>query len=414
MDAQGGSLTTGIRLWRRPCGEVVALFHDSSRLSGLRRHGEQSDRLGSIGRLAGGIAHDLNNILMVITSYTGLIRRKGRPAAPVAGFLDEIGKASARAVRLTDQLLAFAQRQALQPRPADLGTLVRDRLPRLREILGPAVRIETDLPAGLPTVAVDVDKFAEVLDQLAFNARDAMPSGGAVIIETARADDPAGRGEAGSGPGPFVALAFSDTGHGMAPEVCDGIFEPFFTTKGKGKGTGMGMAMAYGFVRQSGGDVVCSSQPALGTVIRILLPVSEPGEAVSAPESADPAAFSGKGRRVLVIEDEEAVLSTIVTILETLDISVQSARTGEEAVKLAQGRKARPDLIISDVILPGMDGKQAVEIILKAHPGIPVLYMSGFSGSLLAERGILPPGLVYLQKPFTVETLIARIAGLLR
>jgi len=353
--------------------------------------------------------------LMVIASYAGLLKQKAGLSASSAGFLDEIHKAEARAVLLTDQLLAFAQRQVLQPVPVDLVQLIRACIPRLKEILGSSVRLEEILPESLPNVQLDEAKFALALEQLALNARDVMPNGGTVIIEAAPFDDNSEHkiSHSWSLPGPFVQLTFSDTGEGMRAEQRDRIFDPCFTTKAKGKGSGMGMAVVYGLIRQLGGDIACESQPMIGTTIRMLLPVTSSASRSMQQHTDLGTDIDGRGRTILVIEDEQAVLSSVGLILRNMGFDIISAESGESALATVAELSRAPDLIISDVVLPGIDGRQTVHRIHAMRPGIPVIFMSGFSNNVLAHHGVLPKELHFIPKPFDIEVLISKIRSAL-
>ena len=399
-----------VMLCRAGPEQALAFLRDVTLAERETKHARLMDRLASIGKLAGGTAHDLNNILMVITSYTALLEKRLPPSGVEPGFLQEIKKAAGRAVALTDQLLAFARRQSLQPRTLDLTRFIEERRDGLAGLAGPNARMEFILSARLPAVEADPDKLALVLEHLTSNARDALPAGGNIIIETSefQADAEILKAYPLMSPGRYAALTFTDTGIGMPPDVRDRIFEPFFTTKPKGKGTGMGMAMVYGIVRQSGGFIYCSSEPEIGTTIRIFLPATE--EPAAAKPGTVPAVameVHGRDRTVLVIE--EMVLSSIGIILKIAGFQVLAAGSGEDACSMAAGLNSPPDLIISDVILPGMDGRQAVEKILAASPGIPIIYMSGYNDNVISKHGIVPADVHYLPKPFDVQTLMFKI-----
>jgi two-component system, cell cycle sensor histidine kinase and response regulator CckA len=408
-----------VMLCRTGSGQALAFLRDVTLAAREAKYARLVDRLVSIGKLAGGTAHDLNNILMVITSYTALLEKRLPASGVEPRFLQEIKKAVGRAVALTDQLLAFARRQSLQPKTLDLTRFIEDRRDRLAGLAGPCARMEFILSDRLPAVEADPEKLVLVLDHLTSNARDALSSDGNIIIETSEFQADAGTLNAFPlmPPGRYAALTFTDTGSGMPPEVRDRIFEPFFTTKPKGKGTGMGMAMVYGIVKQSGGFIYCSSELEIGTTLQIFLPAVEgtaeaKAEAVGEP-SADAEEVRGRGRAVLVIEDEEAVLSSMGIILKTAGFQVLAAGSGEDACALAGGLERPPELIISDVVLPGMDGRQAVEKILDASPGIPVIYMSGYSDNVISKHGIVPADVHYLPKPFDVQTLMRKIREVL-
>jgi two-component system, cell cycle sensor histidine kinase and response regulator CckA len=367
----------------------------------------QARKLESIGRLAGGIAHDFNNMLTVILGYVEYAASSVSPESEVASDLREIRKAADRSVALTSQLLAFARQQVIQPTVVDLNAVVRDIDKLLRRLLGEDVEIVSQLAAtGL--VKVDRNQFEQVLLNLATNARDSMPRGGHLTIRSADVDldHESAATHPGLMPGPHVMIAVSDSGCGIAAKDLPQIFEPFFTTKELGKGTGLGLAMVYGVIRQNHGAITVRSELAHGTTLEILLPV-----AVGEPERrrTRPEAERGGAETLLLVEDEVAVRTIALTALRRAGYQVISASDGVEALAVASAHDGPIDLLVTDVVMPKMGGEQLARELALLRPGIPVLFVSGYADSFVVEDRVAGNGSAFLQKPFTLSTLVERV-----
>ena len=368
----------------------------------LQRRLAQVQRLETIGRLAGGVAHDFNNLLTVIRGYADLLRaERNEPAAAMA--VAEISKAADRAAELTAQLLTVSRRQIIRPRALDLNHSVRETEDMLRRLVGEDVEVATALDADLGRVYADPGQIHQVLMNLAANARDAMPGGGRLLIETAnvRFDDDYVRSHPETVPGPAVLLAVTDSGTGMTDDVRQRIFEPFFTTKEKGRGTGLGLATVYGIVRQSGGWIWVYSEPGQGTTFKIYFPRIDAAPAPEEPAAEVPAV--GGTETVLLVEDQEAVRKLVCQVLGSKGYRVLAAADGNEAVGVAEAQAGAIDLLLTDVILPGMNGQQVADRVRERHPGVRVLFASGYTENVIAHRGVLKPGVTYLPKPFSPE-----------
>ena len=384
---------------------VGQLIVDHTRLEGQLR---QAHKMEAVGQLAGGVAHDFNNLLTVIAGYAALMTENPahRQALPE---LREIELAAKRAARLTQKLLAFSRKQVLQPRTINLNTVVMGMEEMLRRLIAEHIQMVTILASGLGNVRADPNQIEQVILNLALNARDAMPEGGRLIIETRNA-----RLERAAGPvapGSYVTLSVSDTGHGMDTGTRARIFEPFFTTKEPGKGTGLGLATVYGIVEQSGGTITVDSSPGAGAVFRVYLPVDEAGEDQAQPRLAR-AAQPARPGSVLLVEDEAPLRKLVSTILSAAGYRVIEAASGDEA--LARAAAAGPiDLLLTDVVMPSMSGPELVSRLRSGWPELAVLYMSGYDRELLGQKP--PEGATeVLPKPFTPRELLARINELLQ
>jgi PAS domain S-box-containing protein len=376
----------------------------------------QAQKMEAIGQLAGGVAHDFNNILGVIVGYADMLLNDLGPGHPGARRLEQIHKAADRATALTRQLLAFSRKQILQPRVLDLNAVVAEVEAMLVRLIGASIQIVTAPARGLGRVKADPGQLEQVIVNLAVNARDAMPQGGKLTIETADVslDETFARAHQGAQTGPHVMLAVSDTGCGMDALTVSHIFEPFFTTKEKGKGTGLGLSTVYGIVKQSGGYVAVYSEPGRGTTFKVYLPrVEEPLERPHAPApSAAPAARRAAGT-VLLVEDEAALRSMIQEILEEAGYTVLASATPEEAITAARSHPGAVHLMLSDVVMPGMGGRDLAAQVSALRPGLRVLYMSGYTDEAIVHHGMLDAGTQFLQKPFTSEALLGRVHDLL-
>jgi two-component system, cell cycle sensor histidine kinase and response regulator CckA len=385
----------------------------------LERQLQQSQRLESLGQLAGGVAHDFNNLLGVISNYASFVTdaaadlEQGPVRDSVQADTEQIQLAAERAAGLTHQLLAFARREVVQPRVLSLNETVSNVDKLLQRTLGEHVKLVTTLEPDLDLVLADPGQLEQILVNLAVNARDAMPGGGQLAIETANADvdEAYAVSRADLPPGRYVVLKISDTGSGMPQEVIDRAFEPFFTTKPKGEGSGLGLATVYGIVAQAGGNIRIYSEPGLGTSITILLPVTE-----QAPDSAGlqaSAVGDGGDERVLVVEDEDAMREVTRRILTRHGYQVTVAASGPEAISAVQSGPEPVDILVTDVVMPGMQGREVAERITEMQPGIRVLFMSGYTQGLLSAQGVLAEGINLIEKPFTEASLVNKVRAVL-
>ena len=372
----------------------------------------QAQRLESIGRLAGGVAHDFNNMLMAIGGYAETLSADLDSGDPSQQGFAGIRQAVDQAAALTRQLLAFSRNQELRPTVIDLRELVATVEPLLRRLLGERIRLDIRPSAELWPALADRTKLESVLVNLSVNARDAMPGGGTITIETANVelDETYASSHAEVVPGPYAMIAVSDTGTGIDDETASHIFEPFFTTKEVGKGTGLGLATVYGTVRQSGGHIWVYSEPGRGTSFKIYLPRSEAAVTTEAPPQAalsrpvPIAASASKDTTVLLVEDEQVVRDMVVAALERRGYGVLPVASAEAAIDLLGRPDAVVDLMLSDVVMPGMSGPELVAQVWRARPELPTIFMSGYTG-LTMERGQIPDGVTVLEKPFTGDRL---------
>ncbi len=373
----------------------------------LREQLARAQRMESVGRLAGGVAHDLNNMLAPILALTDLMLRDAPAGTSQAEDLADVKRAAERARDLTRQLLAFGRKQVLALREVDLRELLAELERLLRRTIREDVRIDLRLPPRLGLVRADPGHLEQVIMNLAVNAQQAMPQGGQLTIEAADATLAAGQAR-GVPAGDWVALSVSDTGAGMAAEVLERVFEPFYTTKREGEGTGLGLAIVHGVVSQHGGHVVAESQPGRGATFRIYLPQVPAGRPALTPAPA--AALPPRpGATVLVAEDEDVVRHAVVRLLERMGCRVLEARDAAACRRLAAEAGGAIDLLVTDVVMPDMNGRRLHQLLEEVQPGLKVLFMSGYAGDVLSQRGVLEDGLEYLQKPFTLEALEAAV-----
>ena len=373
----------------------------------------QAQKMESIGRLAGGVAHDFNNILTAILSYAELSLMKLPEHDPLRGHLISIQEASEKAATLTHQLLAFSRRQVLEMKVVDLNDVIRGLAKMLTRMIGEDMPLELRTGATTSFVRADEGQIEQVLMNLAVNARDAMPSGGRFVIETADAnpDDAVLKSQGVADPGQYVMLSVTDSGAGMSAEVRERIFEPFFTTKELGRGTGLGLATVYGIVKQHGGHIIVDSEPGKGTIFRILLPLTAgPGP----QQAAEPSGPLPEGTEtLLVVEDDELVRGLIDEVLAPLGYRVLTTASGDEALKTSDSFPGHVDLLLTDVVMPGMNGRQLAEVMRTRRPGIKVLFMSGYTQDALSTQGILEPGVALIHKPLRAGTLARQIRQVL-
>jgi len=374
----------------------------------------QAQKMEAVGRLAGGVAHDFNNLLTSISGNVALAMLDLAPHEPLFRTMSEINEAADRAASLTRQLLAFSRRQIIEPRVISLSDLVGGLRGMLARLIGEDVEIRWFLAPGTGQVKADPSQIEQVVINLCVNARDAMPDGGKLTIETSnvRPDAAYTATHPNIAPGDYVLLAVSDTGHGMNDETRRRLFEPFFTTKPKDKGTGLGLAMSYGIVRQHGGSIEVYSETGQGTTFKIYLPrVFEPAERREAPKPAG--TMPTGAETVLIVEDEEIVKAIAAKILKRQGYTVLEAASGEEALALTASYREPIDLLVTDVIMPGMHGRELAERLLALRPGLKVLYTSGYTENVIAHRGVLDEGVDFLGKPYSPRSLGEKVRAVL-
>ena len=377
--------------------------------SRLEEQFRQAQKLESIGRLAGGIAHDFNNLLTVINGYSemGLGMVHG---GSLHDCLAEIRKAGERAAGLTHQLLAFSRKQVVEPQPVDLNEVILDSYKMLRRVVGEDIEMIIDLDRETGQVMADPGQLHQVLLNLVVNARDAMPTGGRLTLRTSRwqMEQSAAASFPGAGAGPYVVMEVSDTGVGMTEDVQQKMFDPFFTTKPKGAGTGLGLSTVYGIVQQSGGWIGVESQPGMGATFRIGLPLRTHMGSQLRRDELPPAQLEGT-ETVLVVEDQEDVRKLVLAVLQEYHYRTLEASSGSEALEIVEGYDGPIHLMLTDLIMPGMTGKQTADRLRAVRPEMKVLYMSGYSDDVISRRGMLDAGIDYIAKPFTPETLARKI-----
>jgi two-component system cell cycle sensor histidine kinase/response regulator CckA len=374
----------------------------------------QSQKMEAVGQLAGGVAHDFNNLLGVILGYTGLMLDHLSPDDPNHKAIEEIQKAGDRAALLTRQLLAFSRKQVLQPKSLDLNTVVAGTEKLLQRLIGEHIELLVILSPALTRVKADAGQLEQIIMNLAVNARDAMPTGGKLTIETSNVEfcDEYVAQHPTTGLGPHVMLAVSDTGHGMDAVTKAHMFEPFFTTKEFGKGTGLGLSTVYGIVKQSGGSIWVYSEVGLGTTFKIYLPCV--GPILEIASSGDrPESVEGGSQTILVVEDEAALLRVTQQSLEAVGYTILAAHCPAEAIRISESHPGPIHLLVSDVIMPKMNGAQLATVLSAQRPEMKVLYVSGYTDDTIVRHGVLEPGLAFLQKPFSPKTLARKVCELL-
>src|SRR5579862_433102 len=370
-----------------------------------------AQQLEAIGRLAGGVAHDFNNILSIIMGHGELLRAGADEQAREG--LEQIRRAADRAASLTQQLLAFSRKQVLQPKVLDLNEAAAEVQKMLARVIGEDIELIAVLHPSLDPVKADPGQVEQVLMNLAVNARDAMPHGGKLVMETANVDVDAERGrELDLVPGRYVMLIVTDTGHGMDSETLAHIFEPFFTTKPRGKGTGLGLATVYGIVKQSGGSIQVKTEKGRGTDFRIYLPAAEDRPRKASPPVAAVKVAGGK-ETILIVEDEPDLRELTRVFLEGYGYKVLQAASAEQAIQVADGFSERIDLLLTDVIMPGLSGRQLAEAILRSRPQTKIVYMTGYTDDMVVQHKVLEPGVNLLQKPFGRVELALKVRSTL-
>jgi PAS domain S-box-containing protein len=393
---------------------AFAIVRDVTERNRLERQFHQAQKMDAVGRLAGGVAHDFNNLLTVISGYANFLEEGVREDPRLATFVGEIDKAANRAATLVRQLLAFSRKQIVSPRVLNPNVVVSDMGNMLRRLIGEDVELVTVLAPDLWSVETDPAQIDQVIMNLAVNARDAMPDGGSLTIETGNVeiDEERARSHMGLAPGPHVLLAVSDTGTGMDEDTQAHIFEPFFTTKGEGKGTGLGLATVYGVVKQNRGSIYVYSEPGHGTTFKLYLPRARGEAEAMEPAAAMPGARGGP-ETILVVEDNPQVRRFVCSALGGFGYRVLEADGSAAAVALCEGEAGGIDLMVTDVVMPEMSGRKLALRLEAVCPRMKVLYISGYTDSAITNHGILERGLSFLQKPFSSEALARRVREIL-
>ncbi len=389
-----------------------------SALEQAREQLYQAQKMEAIGQLTGGVAHDFNNLLTVILGNLEIARdnlESGREGAVMRALraVNNGVRGAQRAATLTQRLLSFSRRQALEPKTVDVNKVVAGAADFLQQSLGENIQVEMVRSSGLWRVEADPTHLETAIFNVALNARDAMANGGRLTIETANTylDERYCAGQVDVKPGQYVQIAVTDTGDGMSKEVIDRAFEPFFTTKIVGQGTGLGLSQVYGFVKQSGGHVRIYSEPGEGTTVKIYLPRQFDAGAVEVETSEEPA--DGVGETILVVEDDQDVREYVVELVRTLNYRVLSAADADGALAILDKRAEPVDFLLTDVVLPGINGRQLAEQVQARFPGMKILFMTGYSRNAIIHHGRLDPGVEMIQKPFTKDAIALRIRDLL-
>jgi CheY-like chemotaxis protein len=374
----------------------------------------QSQKLEAIGQLAGGVAHDFNNLLTAINGYSSLALQRLDDNHPIRSYLEEVKKAGDRAANLTRQLLAFGRKQMLQPLALNLNDVVADMSKMLRRLIGEDIQFTAKFDPELMRIKADPGQIEQVLVNLVVNARDAMPQGGQLTIETANIEvdrEYAGK-HFGAPPGSYVMLAVSDTGVGMDEDTKARIFEPFFTTKEKGKGTGLGLSTVYGIIKQSGGNIWVYSEPGRGSSFKVYLQQFEAATGATEKATVEPVAQGGS-ETILLVEDEDVVRGLARKILEQSGYRVLDARNGTEAIRISREHAEAIQLLLTDVVMPEISGKEIAERLTVLRPTIRVLYMSGYTDEAIVHHGVIDANVEFIQKPFTPMALVRKVRAVL-
>jgi signal transduction histidine kinase/CheY-like chemotaxis protein len=406
LEVTGRTVTGGERIQR------ISAVRDVTEKRHLEEQFRQSQKMEAVGRLAGGVAHDFNNLLTVIMSYTDMLMDGVGPKDPRLEDLTEIRKAAVAAATLTRQLLAFSRQQVIEPRLIDLTEIVSTSEKMLRRLIGEDISLMTSYsPRELP-VMIDPGQLEQVIMNLAVNARDAMPTGGKLTLGTSTVvlDVGYARDHWPAIPGSYAMLTVTDTGSGMDEATLARVFEPFFTTKEVGKGTGLGLATVYGIVKQSNGFIYVYSEVDQGTVFKIYLPLVD-GMAGRLTEEVT-AAPPGGNETILLVEDAAAVRDAARQILARFGYKVVEAPNGAVALGAAQ-HSGRIDLLLTDVVMPEMSGRELAEVFARIRPEVPVLFMSGYTDDAIVRHGVLRPNIAYLQKPFSPDALARKVREVL-
>ena len=378
---------------------------DMTQQNVLEQQMRQVQKLEAVGRLAGGMAHDFNNVLVVIKLSTELMLRQITPESPLSKPLLQVANAADRAAALTRQMLAFGRQQIMQTCIINLNSVVSETTQMLRRVIGEDIQLVTKLSSTVDNSRLDPDQVTQVILNLAVNARDAMPEGGTLHLETATVvlDDAYTKSHPPVQPGSYVMLAVSDTGTGIDKSILPRIFDPFFTTKEVGKGTGLGLSIVYGIVKQSGGYIWVYSEPGHGTTFKLYFPTTT--AALESPVLRSETTARPVGQMVLVVEDEAIIRSNVRECLQQLGYQVLEAENGQSALKLCDENGSRIDLVLTDLVMPGMGGHELASELAQRHPEVKMLFMSGYTEDSAARRDILLKGNAFLQKPFSVGDL---------
>jgi two-component system, cell cycle sensor histidine kinase and response regulator CckA len=393
---------------------ILAINTDVTKKKSLEAQLLHAQRMEGIGMVAGGVAHDFNNLLTVISGYSEMVLGRMKPDDPSRGLLQEVHKAGERAAALTHQLLAFSRKQVLQVQVLDLNSLITDAEKMLSRLIGEDVQMVTEGDPRLGRVKADAGQIEQILLNLFVNARDAMPQGGRLTVMTRNVelDENYARAHPYVKPGRYVLLAVSDTGAGMDEATRARVFEPFFTTKEPGKGTGLGLATVYGIVKQSGGSVELDSAPGRGTTFQIYLPRVE--EAVPARKSPSGEFKAPRGTETLLLVDDDAAVRSLCRLaLQTFGYQVLDAADGAAALLLSEAYQARIHLLVTDVVMPGMNGRELANRLTKLRPGLKVLYVSGYTDDAVVRNGVAAGGVAFLAKPITPGMLARKVRQVL-
>ena len=392
----------------------MALMIDTTKAKELEAQLLQAQKMEAIGRLAGGIAHDFNNLLLAILGTTELMLSRTDLSEETRYDVGEVRRAADRASSLTRQLLAFSRKQILQPRALDLNAVIADMNKMMSRLLNEDIALSADLRPGLDRVKADPGQVEQIILNLVMNARDAMPNGGRLAFTTSsvsvsRSQDP---DITGLPAGEYVVLQVSDTGCGMSDEVLAHIFEPFYTTKSEEKGTGLGLSTVYGIVKQSGGAIAVESEPNNGSTFRVYLPATK-DEILPSETGTVTRSLRIGTETVLVVEDEDMVRGPVVKILQMDGYETLEAGSGEEALQIIEAFEGTIHLMVTDVVMPGMNGRELAEHVAKLRPATKVLFMSGHMEELIVGQGVLTPGVPFLQKPFQMTVFADKVREML-
>ena len=412
--------TSGKIQWQGTSAAIASAFDITERKEAeeekekLEEQLLQAQKMEAIGRLAGGVAHDFNNMLNVIIGYAELVLGKLGQENTIRKDIEEIIKAATRSASLTQQLLAFSRKQIIKPEVVSVNELLKNLEKMLRRLITESIDMVFVFGKDCGLIQVDPAQLEQVVMNLVINARDAMPAGGKLTIETASVElnDTSAGYHPEAVPGRYSMIAVTDTGQGMDNETRSKIFEPFFTTKERGKGTGLGLATVYGIVKQSGGHIFVYSEPGQGATLKIYFPRTNAGQPVQEPRPAE-RPHHGGSEHILVVEDEVKLRHLFEATLPSLGYRVITAANGDEALVLVEERGLKPDMVITDVVMPGMGGVALVEHLRKTLPDIKVLYMSGYTDNAIVHHGVLDPGTPFIQKPFHIKDLAAKVKRVL-
>ncbi len=392
---------------------AIAFVSDMSQRKRLEQQLLLAQKMEAVGRLAGGVAHDFNNMLTVISGYGSMVLEKLHSQDPLRSHVEEIIAATTRAGALTGQLLAFSRQQHMRPQVISLNALITNTERMLRRLIREDVVLELILQDELRSVTADPHQIEQAIVNLVVNARDAMPEGGRITVETANVslDESYARTHIGVQPGEFAMIAVSDTGDGMNAEVLRRIFEPFFTTKEQGKGVGLGLAMVYGMVKQTGGDIWVYSEPGRGTTLKLYFPIA--ADPVAASPSVTPQPMERGDETILFVEDDSSVRSVTVKMLKQLGYLVLAAGSGEEAVEMSSAHCGTIALLLTDVVMPNMNGCRLADELAVTRPDMKVLYLSGYTENVAIQKGIVDGNAPFLAKPFSRDALATTIRSVL-